>query len=62
MQKRQGISRRDCLFLMGAGAATLEAAAPARTNYPAVGQEPAESAQVIADRMRRLKWWNAAKP
>ncbi len=61
MQKKQGISRRDCLWLLGTGAATVGAAAPMLAGYPAVGQEPVESAEVVADRMRRLKWWNAAR-
>jgi len=55
-----GISRRDCLKLIGAGAAA--AAAGVR---PFSAQNPQslgpESDQAKADRERRMKWWHEAK-
>ena len=70
MQHPMGISRRDCLLLFGTGAATLGAghAGFGRENTAleseaaqVAAQEPPESAAVLADRARRLKWWQAAR-
>jgi alpha-L-fucosidase len=60
------ISRRDSLLLMGSGAAL--AASGLSTNCgpgtaPAVKPNAAEveSAEVLADRARRMKWWHEAR-
>jgi alpha-L-fucosidase len=55
------MSRRDYLKLLGAGAAATAlplAEARAQSNPPPV---PQESAEVKADRERRMKWWHEAK-
>jgi alpha-L-fucosidase len=54
------ISRRDYLKLLGAGAAAtaLPLEARAQSNPPPV---PQESAEVKADRERRMRWWHEAK-
>jgi alpha-L-fucosidase len=55
------ISRRDYLKLLGAGAAATAlpvAEARAQSNPPPV---PQESAEVKADRERRMRWWHEAK-
>ena len=59
------ITRRNYLKLLGAGAA-VAASSPAAfgaLDLAAVQQPkaPAESAGVIADRERRMKWWHEAK-
>ena len=65
------VSRRDCLRLLGAGAA-LAAAGPhaaAQSTGPQPGQSagsqsapvPQESAEVKADRERRMRWWHEAR-
>lgn len=58
------LSRRDCLKILGAGAAG--AAAVASGIQPSFAQNPQnlaadESPAVKADRERRMKWWNEAK-
>lgn len=54
------ISRRSTLALLG-GAAAL-GAAPATAQTPqASPSPPPESAAVLADRARRMKWWHDAK-
>ncbi len=59
---RKHISRRDCLKLIGAGAGAA-ALAPHLTALAqsAVDKPPQESASVVADRERRMKWWHEAK-
>ena len=54
------ISRRDYLKLLGAGAAAtaLPLDARAQSNPPPI---PQESAEVKADRERRMRWWHEAK-
>jgi alpha-L-fucosidase len=55
------LSRRDCLRLLGAGAAATAwpvTEARAQSNPPPI---PQESAEVRADRERRMKWWHEAK-
>ncbi len=55
------ISRRDYLKLLGAGAAVTTLPlieARAQSNPPPV---PQESAEVKADRERRMRWWHEAK-
>src|SRR5215217_5495414 len=55
------LSRRDYLKLLGAGAAAAAlplTEAGAQSNPPPV---PQESAEVLADRERRMRWWHEAK-
>src|SRR4030095_8525752 len=55
------MSRRDYLKLLGAGAAATAlplAEARAQSNPPPI---PQESAEVKADRERRMRWWHEAK-
>src|SRR5258706_15301887 len=60
------ISRRNYLKLLGAGAAV---AASGASGFGALelaeaapqAKPPAESAAIIADRERRMKWWHEAK-
>src|SRR5215218_1530137 len=55
------MSRRDYLKLLGAGAAATAlplTEARAQSNPPPV---PQESAEVRADRERRMRWWHEAK-
>ena len=55
------MSRRDYLKLLGAGAAVTTLPlieARAQSNPPPV---PQESAEVKADRERRMRWWHEAK-
>jgi alpha-L-fucosidase len=57
------ITRRDSLRLLGTGAAAWTAAGGAAAGlFAAQTKEtaPAESAEVIADRARRMKWWHEA--
>src|SRR5437868_374112 len=65
----KGISRREYLKMLGAGgtAATMASVSggcnrerPPQSNARAP-ETPAESAEVRADRERRMKWWHAAK-
>ena len=59
---KNGISRRDYLKLVGAGAgATLVAPNLSALAQSAVDKPPQESAAVVADRERRMKWWHEAK-
>jgi alpha-L-fucosidase len=60
------ISRRNYLKLLGAGAAVGASGSSviALPEMSAVAQQPAppaESAAVMADRERRMKWWHEAK-
>jgi len=65
---RNRISRRDWMLGTGtaalaAGAAAIPGISEAQTPPPAaaVAQIPPESPEVLADRARRLKWWQEAK-
>src|ERR1700740_652931 len=61
--KRDKLSRRDCLKLLGTSA-TVAAADLSFVSQVSVAQQPkppAESPAVIADRERRMKWWHEAK-
>jgi alpha-L-fucosidase len=57
------ISRRDSLKLLGVGAATAGAltGSTASIGTPPDPQQPPETPEVIADRVRRMQWWHAAK-
>src|SRR5271165_5744200 len=62
------MSRRDHLRFLGASATALAGSAAGVLplgNSPGFGQEPAatapESAEVQADRERRMKWWHEAR-
>lgn len=61
------ISRRDSLKLLGTGAAAAGVVNACRRGVKESvteeqrGTPPAESAEVVADRARRMKWWHAAK-
>lgn len=55
------LSRRDCLKVLGAGAAVaVSGFSPIRAQNPQ-SNAPDESAEVKADRARRMKWWHEAK-
>lgn len=62
-----GVSRRDYLKLLGAGAAaaaggqSVFAAGEILSQTAPQPQPPAESAAIVADRTRRMKWWHEAK-
>src|ERR1700681_4108065 len=61
-----GLSRRDYLKLIGAGAAVAAtdlSVFPSPSTRAAVQQPKpaADSAAAIADRERRMKWWHEAK-
>ncbi|HKS94574.1 MAG TPA: alpha-L-fucosidase [Terriglobia bacterium] len=60
------ISRRDSLALLGAGAATAAGTSALGGSAWALGTPPhppqtPETPEVIADRVRRMQWWHAAK-
>src|SRR5580698_8975566 len=66
--RRPTISRRDHLRFLGTGATTLAGSAATVLNFggsAAFGQQAEvsspESADVLADRERRMKWWHEAK-
>jgi len=59
---KNGISRRDYLKLIGASAGAVALAPHLNAlAQSAVDKPPQESAAVIADRERRMKWWHEAK-
>jgi alpha-L-fucosidase len=59
------ISRRDSLKIVGGGAAAAASSSWAAWGKaaatPTSSQEPQESPEVVANRIRRMKWWHAAK-
>ncbi|MFL6210080.1 MAG: alpha-L-fucosidase [Pyrinomonadaceae bacterium] len=55
-----GISRRDYLKLLGAGAGAAAVGLPA-FSIAAQTAPAQESAAIIADRARRMQWWHEAK-
>jgi len=66
--KKQGMTRRDYLLLMGSGATALAASgmsAGCKGEAPKTAAQPEgsiqESEEVKADRARRMQWWHAAK-
>ena len=68
MKSNRGMSRRESLQWLGAGATTLAAGALTTGCQPKEQPKPAgeaapppESPEVIADRQRRMQWWHAAK-
>ena len=64
--EKTGMTRRDYLYLMGAGATAL---ATSTVNVGCAGtkehteqEQPAEpNPAEVADRARRMQWWHAAK-
>jgi len=69
MEITSKISRRDSLFKLGLGATAFSTGAvlSASTRVAIAGtasdqaMAPSESPEVIADRVRRMKWWNEAR-
>src|SRR5579864_5802838 len=61
------ISRRDSLKLLGAGVATAAGTggtmrgSPTALGAQANPQQTPETPEVVADRVRRMQWWHAAK-
>src|SRR5947209_198360 len=57
------LSRRDCLKLLGAGAAVVASGLPAvaQSTGSQSAPVPQESAEQKADRERRMKWWHEAR-
>jgi alpha-L-fucosidase len=63
IMERNRISRRDWLMGTGASLATI-AALPGLTAKPNIERQnepPKESPEVVADRVRRMKWWHEAR-
>jgi alpha-L-fucosidase len=61
MTPMPGMSRRDYLRWIGVGATTVAASALSPVALRAQEPEAQESQDVIADRLRRMQWWHAAK-
>src|SRR5437660_5699398 len=57
------LSRRDCLKLLGAGAAVVASGLPAvaQSTGSQSAPVPQESAEQRGDRERRMKWWHEAR-
>ena len=58
---RSGLSRRDCLGLLGAGSGLLATAVTGAGRSSEPGGAALPGPEEEADRARRLKWWHEAK-
>jgi hypothetical protein len=61
MMPMPGMSRRDYLRWIGVGAGTIAASVLPPFALRAQEPEAQESQEVVADRLRRMQWWHAAK-